>query len=619
MRSGHLWGSGKRLIVLLSLGMLFLTGCGTSPLKRVDPTTNLKRLNKNALISDTLSPYTKQVLRQYGLQEAYWERPSKTIYILAKRLHNAQIQDRPRDIAFALSELCYLHVRMHKLGGGMARTYLASSARYAYAVLFDKTLGPPLSDFDPRYRLAADFYNQSLAQVARLWGTHTRHRVRKEVRLVLGRAKLNIPPDLIKEAPILRKSKLAFDYEIKGFQRRVRFGLGVPLIVPVPQGNSTPSDEIIHQVSVKAASFFVYFTGSARDLTTVAKIAVYNPVKVTNLNIEGRKVPLQADLTAPIAYILERGEEFTGILGVLRLLRGTDIAGKRGLYLFEPYDPKKIPVVMIHGLMSSPLTWLKMFNELITDPVLSRIYQFWFFAYPTGNPILVSAQELRKALYTARRRFDPEGKDKAFDHMVLVSHSMGGLLAQLMISYSDGSLWPKLMEQKSPYLHSLVQFKPVPFVSRVIFMATPHKGAYMASQWTGRLGDRLISFPKYFLRKVAQSLQSLGLPVNAIPSGIDNLAPNSTFMQRLNKLRMANVPFHSIIGNKEKAGEPGGSDGIVPYWSSHFPGEQSELIVKSGHSVQNKMRTIEEVRRILLLHAKEAGFLKKGEVVEENP
>jgi len=607
--------------VWLIVVAFFVSGCGTAPLKRVDPTTNLKKLSRNALISDTVSEYTLQVLRQYGLSDRFRERPAKTIYLLAKRLHNARIQDRPRDIAFALSELSYLHVRLHKLGGGMARTYLASSARYAYATLFDDSLGPPLSDFDPRYRLAADFYNQSLAQLARQWGSHPAQ-IRQKVRLVLGEAKIEVPPDLRKKAPLLRKSKLAFDYEIKGFpNRRIRFGLGVPLIVPVPPDDHTYSgenSEVIYQVRVRAASFFVFFSGSARDLETVARVRLYDPVRVTKVKVGSREVPLQADLTAPIAYILEKGERFTGIFGVLRLLSGNAVAEKRGLYMFEPYDPNKIPVVMIHGLMSSPLTWLKMFNELITDPVISRVYQFWFFAYPTGNPILVSAHELRKALYEARREFDPEGKDEAFDHMVLVAHSMGGILARLMISTSDGSLWPRLMEQKDPYLRSLVRFKPVPFVSRVIFMATPHRGAKMAAQWTGRLGDRLISFPRYFLKRLAVSIQHLGIPIHAIPSGIDNLDPNSTFMQRSTKLPMEKgIPFHSIIGNKEAAGIPGGSDGVVPYWSSHLEGAQSELIVKSGHSVQATMRTIEEVRRILLLHAKEAGFLKEGEVVEE--
>ena len=592
--------------------VLLLAGCATNPMRRVDPTTAMKKLSRNALVSNHMSEFTLQVLRQYDLEEAYREKPEKTMYILAKRLRQAQLHDRPRDMAFALSELAYLHVRRHNLKGGIARTYLASSARYAYACIFDETLGPPLNDFDPRFRLAADLYNQSLAQLARLWREkkYDSSWARRTIRLILGKVTLEVPPAMEKYGPYLKEVQLAFDYEIVGFSNRRRhFGLGVPLVVPVPR-ELRKKDDIIHRVRVRAGSFFVDFSGSAKDLKVVAKIRLYDPVETPYLMVRGRKVPLQADLTAPLAYILKEGSEYRGLLSIFRLLSGNSIAGKRGLYLFQPYSPHRIPVVMVHGLMSSPLTWLPMFNELLADPEISRIYQFWFFAYLTGNPILVSAQELRKALTQAREEFDPQEDDFYFNHMVIIGHSMGGILTRLMISTSDGSLWPEL-DQKDPYLRSLVQFKPLPFVSRVVFMATPHRGAIMAESWIGRMGIRLISFPRYLMRTFTSPLHNLGIPLRMIPTGIDNLSPRSTFVKRSMKLPMAPVPFHSIIGNKKKAGVPCCSDGVVPYSSAHLEGAQSELIVKSGHSVQTKPQAIEEVRRILLLHAEKLGLLKE--------
>ncbi len=609
-------GTPRRKIPLAAffVVMVFLlAGCATSPMRRVDPTTAMKKLSRNALVSDDMSEFTLQVLRQYDLEEAYRENPEKTMYILAKRLHQAQLHDRPRDIAFALSELAYLYVRRHHPGGGIARTYLASSARYAYACIFDDTLGPPLNDFDPRFRLAADFYNQSLAQLARLWRKrkYDPSWARRKIRLILGSVSLEVPPAMERYGPYLKKVQLAFDYEIVGFSnRRRRFGLGVPLVVPVPREPSK-KDDIIHRVRVRAGSFFVDFTGSAKDLNTTARIRLYDPVETPYLVVRGRKVPLQADLTAPLAYILKTSSQYRGLLSIFRLLSGNSIAGKRGLYLFQPYSPKRIPVVMVHGLMSSPLTWLPMFNELLADPEISRIYQFWFFAYLTGNPILVSAQELRQALYQAQKEFDPDGKNFYFNHMVVIGHSMGGILTRLMISSSDGSLWPELSHQKDPYLRSLVIFKPVPFISRVVFMATPHRGAIMAESWVGRLGIKLISFPRYLMRTLTSPLHNLGIPLRMIPTGIDNLSPHSTFVKRSMKLPMAPVPFHSIIGNKKAAGVPCCSDGIVPYTSAHLDGAQSELIIKSGHSVQERPQAIEEVRRILLLHAKKLGLLRE--------
>ena len=57
-------------------------------------------------------------------------------------------------------------------------------------------------------------------------------------------------------------------------------------------------------------------------------------------------------------------------------------------------------------------------------------------------------------------------------------------------------------------------------------------------------------------------------------------------------------------GNKDKT-KPYSSDGLVPYWSSHLDGAESELIVPSNHGAHHNAQAIAEVRRILLLHAGE--------------
>jgi hypothetical protein len=45
-----------------------------------------------------------------------------------------------------------------------------------------------------------------------------------------------------------------------------------------------------------------------------------------------------------------------------------------------------------------------------------------------------------------------------------------------------------------------------------------------------------------------------------------------------------------------------GNDGVVEYKSAHVEGVESEKIVRTFHSSQAFPETIEEVRRILLLH-----------------
>jgi hypothetical protein len=56
-----------------------------------------------------------------------------------------------------------------------------------------------------------------------------------------------------------------------------------------------------------------------------------------------------------------------------------------------------------------------MINGVLGDSSLRSRYQTWFFFYPTGNPILLSASVLRESLLQVRRAFDPKKKDAAFD------------------------------------------------------------------------------------------------------------------------------------------------------------------------------------------------------------
>ena len=66
--------------------------------------------------------------------------------------------------------------------------------------------------------------------------------------------------------------------------------------------------------------------------------------------------------------------------------------------MLEPYDPDRIPVILIHGLTSIPQMWVPTISAIESDPELRGRYQFWVFAYPTGDPIALSALKLRESL-----------------------------------------------------------------------------------------------------------------------------------------------------------------------------------------------------------------------------
>ena len=109
--------------------------------------------------------------------------------------------------------------------------------------------------------------------------------------------------------------------------------------------------------------------------------------------------------------------------------------------MLEPYQPGKIPVVMVHGLLSSPLTWAPAFNELQADPELRKRFQFLVVFYPTGNSYIATAADLRRDLDKFREDIDPQHKDAALDDMVLIGHSMGGLISKLMTVDSGDDFW----------------------------------------------------------------------------------------------------------------------------------------------------------------------------------
>ena len=95
------------------------------------------------------------------------------------------------------------------------------------------------------------------------------------------------------------------------------------------------------------------------------------------------------------------------------------------------------------------------------------------------------------------------------------------------------------------------------------------------------------------------------LPLIRIPNSIDTLAPSNRFVKAINTIPMTKgIPYHSIMGDRGRGDTPNSSDGVVPYWSSHLEEAQSEFIVPSNHSAHQNRRAIEEVRRILKLHAR---------------
>lgn len=91
-----------------------------------------------------------------------------------------------------------------------------------------------------------------------------------------------------------------------------------------------------------------------------------------------------------------------------------------------------------------------------------------------------------------------------------------------------------------------------------------------------------------------------------LPTGINGLSPRSPLLRSLDTLPI-DAPYYSIIGDRGRGNTPNSSDGVVPYWSSHLAGAQSELIVPGPHGSFALPQTIAELKGILRLHLASLG------------
>lgn len=347
-----------------------------------------------------------------------------------------------------------------------------------------------------------------------------------------------------------------------------------------------------------------------------AVLEFYNPSCFSSVGVGVANYPLQRDLTAP--FVLVANESSRSYLEGFLDPGETDVQPK--LLMMEPYQRGKLPVIFIHGLLSDPTTWLDAANELRAQADLFQQFQFWYFRYPTGGSLLESAASLREQLLAVRETCDPTGTDAALSHMVLVGHSMGGLMARLQVTYSSDILWRHAARQPleavrtTPALRQRLErdffFDPSPLVKRVVFIGTPHRGSNMARRLVGRIASSLVE-PFTTTEPAYQQLMDENQEVffdylhRSPPTSIDLLEPSNPLLSA-----MASMPFgrcvrlHSIVGTGGNVlGPP--SDGVVPVSSAHLEGVSSELLVPATHSqLHHDPVTLAELARILREHAR---------------
>jgi pimeloyl-ACP methyl ester carboxylesterase len=605
--------------VAISMACLtVIAGCATQVgVNKVSPQEAYKVSYANPLSQGVLSDQAKFVLNRANLLQKFDKEPAAAI----AELHQKALHDNRSDILYALAEVCYLYGSQLVDSYDSARQtkapdYFLLSTLYSFYFVSGEYSRQSLNIFDHRIRAAVDMFNYGLWQGLATGENGTLVFESKLRKLPFGQITITLDTAQFPwKMAEFESFEPADRYAVRGVSVRNRTaGIGVPLIaIKKTTGNEFSSGQA---VPVTAA---LRIQGGLADLaagTATASLEMYSTQDDSTVkDLMNNDIPLESDLTTPLAYKLEGSEFFD--LGLSGFLGREPNKIPDGLYLQEPYLPGKIPVVFVHGTASNPVWWVEMFNTLRFDPLIRQNYQFWYFVYTSNKAVALSAAELREALSKKVAELDPQGKDAALQQMVVVGHSQGGLLTKFtavdsgekLVETVTGKSLAELdmSAENRARIARLLVIKPLPFVKTVIFMSTPHRGSFQSKAWNRNLVRSLIKLPAKLVQTSIDMFDYMTDDVKrvlggkAILTSADSMSPDNPVMNTLADIPLApGVKGHSIIAVQGDGDPKLGNDGVVEYKSAHLEGMASELIVKSGHSSQLNPLAIDEVRRILV-------------------
>jgi Alpha/beta hydrolase family len=404
----------------------------------------------------------------------------------------------------------------------------------------------------------------------------------------------------------------------------IREGAGAPLIA---RWRHTPERKAKHPF-LSEGGYAAAVTATLDFRGSTAALRLHDPRYEQTVVFAGRRHPLMGDFNSLERWIkaeLKQNKQL-GMSNLGGMRRSVEYLDKMGLITLDPPLRDRIPLVLIHGLMSRPLTWNRAAAVFNADPEISRRYQIYYYRYPTGVPVIISAGKCRDQLAELKQEMHRIGNNVHRGRIILVGHSMGGLVTKSQVQSSGKKLWeialgaqPEelgLPSKDVEALRPLIEFEPNRDISRVVFVCTPHRGSKLAEGFVGAIGRKLIKLPFQALNlpgallraapptsPVVQQMSSRG-----VPSSIQNLSPESLYVKASNQLPFRpGLHIHSIVGNKKglPLDDPKCSDGAVPYTSAHLDNVESELVVRSGHSAHENPEAIAELRRILYLHGRQ--------------
>ena len=390
-------------------------------------------------------------------------------------------------------------------------------------------------------------------------------------------------------------------------------GFGAPLVLLAPRCTGQPLCRLLPPEGVfRAATAWVEADGANGS---APRLVIANPFAMQSIRLGDHALPVARNMTA--AYAFGARTSKLPRLAIWGLLGGHEVGRRAGVYLLDDYDPNKRPLVMIHGLGSSPLIWARLSNAVWASDHLSSRYQVWHVVYQTNAPTLVSRHRIQGYLDEAWKVLDPENDDPARQGIVLVGHSMGGVTARMLCVDSGDVLWnaaflkpPSALEADPEDIASvqrIFMFRPYPGVRKAIFLATPHRGSPSARRWFGRVARLLVGRRTPELQSLLRLARADPLAVRPeLRRAYSRAAINSISTLQIPQpvrrageslMPVAGISYHTIAGSLSGRRQPG--DGVVPLDSAKLDGARSTLIIDSDHEIYNDSSAVAEVVRIL--------------------
>lgn len=526
---------------------------------------------------------------------------------------------------------------------------LDKSIRYSYAYMFKTQRGPEDRIFDNRQVQIRDFYNLAIAKLSSAYSLrHPQKEVGQQIKVGQSIYQLDFS-----NYPLLKDQKIeqlmsSYNLNFSGLRsinRRDGFGSEFVLVLPDANDQQKESNKYIldplhfsyaswvnpniHKARYLAATFTAEpkSATSVNDILTKPEFVIraYDPYKYEQIQLAGKNYPLAANFSTP--YGLWLAQNNLGKAAYLTLIDRDNRLTMPHLYMLEPYNPNKKVIVLVHGLASSPEAWIRLTNDIMGDKVLRENYQVWQVFYSTNMPITESRFQIYALLKQSFAQVNANASAK--NDAVLIGHSMGGIIARLLVS--DADVTQKALSMMSnrqlnkyknvPIVSQRMNIQDIPNFSRAIFLSAPHHGTAYADLWFTRAARKVIKLPGAFLTAVGDTLQSQEhdfsdlakqIDQGLIQNGPSDLSYKSKFMVLTSDIMpRKGLLFHSIMGNNTDSNDPNViTDGVVPYKSAHLDGAVSEKIIKGGHSIQETPEAVLELRRILRLHLVQLGLYK---------